>query len=45
MELQNCFFSSYKVMLAAKMFADKKIDYLCYQYIMMKYLDGSNGFN
>ena len=38
MELTDDFYNDYKIMLAGVLFNSKKIDYLCYQYILKKYM-------
>lgn len=45
MKLTDDFFNAYIVKIAANLFSNKKIDYLCYRYILDKYrglLDESN---
>lgn len=45
MKLTDDFFDSYIVMVAANLFSNKEIDYLCYRYILDKYRGYSYEFN
>ncbi len=38
MELTDDFYNEYRVMLAGVLFKNKMIDYLCYQYLLKKYM-------